>query len=127
MGDAVKWRRKSDGLETDDWGCLLYKISSRHILRRILPHLPMAAQKAALGDGWEVVETDAAQAPQTAPVAQEPTPKPVSGWQPIETAPRDGRWVLVWGTSIGHPYITTGASAHLSGTHWQPLPGPPAR
>lgn len=55
-------------------------------------------------------------------------------WQPIETAPRDGR-ILVWSAVTG-PYVTQ----HIDGewpwgrfgqwyprpTHWRPLPDAPA-
>ncbi len=162
------WRHKRDGIVYDTWESVWRSITNRSphgttmvdgstanlvtMLARILPHLPLAAQQAALGDGWEVVETlgeklgrldpitrgmvdwdevrrvqQRLDAPQTAPVAQEAPDKGVGGWQPIETAPRDGTWVLVWDSRIGgRPYITTGASPHLTATHWQPLPEPPS-
>ena len=62
----------------------------------------------------------------------------MSGWQPIETAPRIG-FFMIW--SPDHPEIPMvvkgeifytglrkGTSGHLSFnhfTHWQPLPDPP--
>jgi hypothetical protein len=154
----TKWRRKSDGLECDVFGAAFRHQSggggsTSRMLSSILPHLPMAAQQAALGDGWEpcgetlgeklgrldpitkgMIDWDEVRrvqqrldAPQTAPVAQEAPMKPLGGWQPIETAPKDGTRVLAWGPSIGgRPYITTGAGARLSAIHWQPLPEPPA-
>ncbi len=54
------------------------------------------------------------------------------GWQPIETAPRDGREVLLWVHGI---YVIgwyhRGEWRHgpkgyaVSPTHWRPLPTPP--
>ena len=78
----------------------------------------------------------------TAPAA--PAAEAVTGrdeWQPIETAPKDGTWVLGWAQSDSAPYrISWGrnhdgrlawsttfcsfASGYL--THWRPLPAPPA-
>ncbi len=67
----------------------------------------------------------------------------MSTWQPIDTAPKDGTWVLLTG---GHAAEPTGpcvvgfwdrddwAYAHWDGswysiyeapTHWMPLPEPP--
>jgi len=40
---------------------------------------------------------------------------PVPEWQPIETAPRDGRLLLC------------ASMTNQSPTHWQPLPAPPER
>lgn len=125
----IKWRRKSDGLECDvveaAWDKVQKGAHPGAMLARILPHLPIAAQQAALGDGWEPCG-EAHQAPQTAHVAQEPPPTPLGGWHPIETAPKDGTWVLAWDFRIGgRPYIITGCSARSGATHWQPLPEPP--
>lgn len=62
-----------------------------------------------------------------------------SQWQPIETAPRDGSFVLVcqsrngiirtahWADTWDHWAIASGAMSYISGvTHWMPLPAPPA-
>lgn len=75
------------------------------------------------------------------------------GWQPIETAPKDGKWVLLFGLldvledrkqlycGLEHPCLTAGYWDGIDGawspvggtwegpwikaTHWQPLPSPP--
>lgn len=61
----------------------------------------------------------------------------MSEWQPIETAPRDGAFILVWGPGYTSPVIRMWHDASwddgdfFSGipadeyTHWQPLPDPP--
>lgn len=54
-------------------------------------------------------------------------------WQPIETAPRDGTWLLLWDGGcrlIGHFYPPEGRWDNADGdelkpTHWTPLPEPP--
>lgn len=61
-------------------------------------------------------------------------------WQPIETAPRDGTWVLVFHPGHQHGHVCSWdkirRSWRLLGgcifsgagdepTHWMPLPGPP--
>lgn len=62
-------------------------------------------------------------------------------WQPIETAPKDGRFVLVYLSGRegdcpmtaywddrGHGWTDNarGTLTNLEATHWQPLPEPPA-
>ncbi len=58
----------------------------------------------------------------------------MSGWLPIETAPRDGTTVLLWAAGWRNPLTgwTYGAddwqdlrAAGSPPTHWQPLPPPP--
>lgn len=57
-------------------------------------------------------------------------------WQPIESAPKDGRWVLT--TWLGQPhrceamryeagdwYWFEGDCTTVAPTHWRPLPNPP--
>lgn len=66
-----------------------------------------------------------------------------NGWRPIETAPTDGTFVLLWpgngwanhrAPTAGHraPSLMDGKSKwwddegqEISPTHWQPLPPPP--
>lgn len=64
----------------------------------------------------------------------------MSEWQPIETAPHDGRLILAWGPCWSLPDIISWMPDHkvwqegLQGdyvddgwepTHWMPLPAPP--
>lgn len=49
-----------------------------------------------------------------------------TGWQPIETAPRDGTAIFFCNAAGGRwvgQYLTCKSDA----THWQPLPEPPTR
>jgi len=66
-------------------------------------------------------------------------------WQPIETAPKDGTFVLVYAPNVGEPRVTVGswdrepdeeggqrwrddlfAWDTIEPTHWKTLPEPPA-
>src|SRR5690606_34290662 len=68
------------------------------------------------------------------------TPAPVSGgegWQPIETAPRDARQLLLCKAGASHAFVgywrhaiggwrQSGTIAKRDPTHWQPMPKPAA-
>ena len=60
-----------------------------------------------------------------------------AGWQPIETAPKHGKWVLLWweyvtdvpfvgycANSVWHS-APGGDAWPVAPTHWMPLPEPP--
>jgi len=57
-----------------------------------------------------------------------------ANWQPIETAPKDGRWILVarddmqgvvwWNKNSDH-WALAPLSYFDRPTHWMPLPQPP--
>jgi hypothetical protein len=59
----------------------------------------------------------------------------MSEWQPIETAPKDGAWVMAYSEDEGPVFVNnlggdwyTDGNDHwpiLDLTHWQPLPEPP--
>ena len=58
-------------------------------------------------------------------------------WQPIETAPKDGRIVLLFVPKAVYPLFVSGRNqtgtqwwvtgmGRVSPTHWMPLPEPPS-
>ena len=63
------------------------------------------------------------------------------GWQPIETAPKDGTWFLIWSPNNERAELAAinrkgelwliqdhepwGRDIAKGWTHWQPLPEPP--
>ena len=57
-------------------------------------------------------------------------------WLPIESAPKDAPWWLVWSAYYGHPVVVTNRQDNgtywegdwdfdVRATHWMPLPEPP--
>lgn len=57
-----------------------------------------------------------------------------NGWQPIETAPKDGRELILLLTTSRFPQVacsntwwTAGFSAECKPTHWMPIPAAPVQ
>ncbi len=63
----------------------------------------------------------------------------LTNWQPIETAPKDRSWILVWETGVSDKYHPaevarfvnnrweSSAMKYVEATHWMPLPAPPVQ
>jgi len=94
-------------------------------------------------DGYDRATRDAEQRIRALPLPP-PSPSNSSGWQPIETAPRDGTEVILWDGAfrmIGHwtgdqkdpecspdGWVRDFCTDPMhEPTHWQPLPPPPSK
>ncbi len=77
---------------------------------------------ATLGSGWKACADDLEAALRDSDSATQ-------GWQPIETAPNNGSWMLGWNSDCGcfvwreGPGLITGEDP--APTHWMPLPPSP--
>jgi len=90
----------------------------------------------AIGGEWIAVRVAHANDLYTAMLSAAPSMKgdEVRGWQPIETAPKDGTFVLTWDAESEHgivrffkPYELGGGDPWCGATHWMPLPEPPSQ
>jgi len=115
--------------DLDKFTAFLEWINQRGLLTQPKPMSDMEEiQRIAQEDGDYDMPKDAGQ------------PKHIEGWQPIETAPKDGTIILAcWGNSdniidtarysvVGDYWhdIDKLMNRYLDPTHWQPLPTPPA-
>lgn len=95
---------------------------------------PSSARASAPAAGWPG-EEEIAEAP-ASPVVPEELRGYVSGWQTIETAPKDGSWIVLSDGQRVLPdrWIEWGRDGSASWDHfrylqpiyWQPLPAPPS-
>lgn len=139
--EHAEWRDEMTNTQSQEpEGLLLVEQVDREAASKVRPHSYNSALiLEGKRDGTDIVQA-AAHARLSALTSQPNT----EGWQPIDTAPRDGQEVDVWyASSISRPGLRE-ANVHWNGhdgfwrrrdrthciygeypTHWRPLPAPP--
>lgn len=99
----------------------------RDELADVIGARPMSTIHSALSEYRKAISTLPAHPVQEPPGPGVTAGARVSGWQPIETAPKDRvTEVLMYDPGLGMAVWPSSSSPWPNVTHWMPLPEPPA-